>query len=89
MANGVSGPHLATDTQVAQINNHASPKGGTTACPWSANNCGPNDEPFSFHPGGALAVYGDGHVQLVRDSISPQVLRALCTADFGETLSDN
>ena len=86
-ANGVSGPHQATDTQVAAINNHASPKGGSTACPWSANNCGPNDEPFSFHPGGCMAVWGDGHVVFIKQTISAQVLRAICTPSGGESLT--
>jgi prepilin-type processing-associated H-X9-DG protein len=87
IANGVSGPHQATDSQVAQVNNHASPKGGPTACPWSANNCGPNDEPFSFHPGGVMAVWGDGHVVFVKQTISPQVLRAILTPNGGESLT--
>ena len=90
-ANGVSGPHKANTgaggSTLAKVNNHASPKGGVPACPWELNNCGPNDEPFSFHTGGCQAVYGDGHVQFVRDSISPQVLRAICTASGGETLT--
>ena len=89
-ANGVSGPHKAVSpgSTQAKINNHASPRGGTgTGCTWDNNNCGPNDEPFSFHTGGCQAVYGDGHVQFIRDSISPQVLRAICTASGGETVT--
>ena len=89
--NGVSGPHNAVTAKggitTARINNHATPRGGGDACPWSLNNCGPNDEPFSFHTGGALAAYGDGHVQFLRDSITAQVLRAICTPDGAETLS--
>ena len=87
-ANGVSGPHNAIGgipAAQAKINNYATPKGGPSACSWSNNNCGPNDEPFSFHTGGCQAVFGDGHVQFLRDSISPQTLRALCTATGGET----
>ena len=89
-ANGVSGPHKAVSpgSTQAKINNHANPKGGIgSGCPWELNNCGPNDEPFSFHTGGCQAVYGDGHVQFIRDSISPQVLRAICTASGGETVT--
>ncbi len=87
-ANGVSGPHQATDTKEARVNNHATPKFGVAGiCPWSANNCGPNDEPFSFHTGGCLAVYGDGHVQFIRDSIPGTTLRAIMTASGGETVS--
>ena len=87
-ANGVSGPHNSTNgNNQAKINNNATPNGGPTSCPWSKNNCGPNDEPFSFHTGGCQAVFGDGHVQFLRDSISPQVLRGLCTAAGGEVVS--
>jgi prepilin-type processing-associated H-X9-DG protein len=86
-ANGISGPHNDTVNKVARINNNATPKGGPTSCAWSNNNCGPNDEPFSFHSGGVQAVFGDGHVQFIRDSISAQTLRAICTADFGDQVN--
>ncbi len=96
-ANGVSGPHKATGGTTpamnqAKLNNYATPKGGplspaSPACSWSLNNCGPNDEPFSFHTGGVQAVFGDGHVQFLRDSITPQVLRAILTANGGETIT--
>ena len=87
IANGVSGPHQDTVSKLARLNNNSTPKGGPSSCPWSLNNCGPNDEPFSFHTGTVLAVFGDGHVQNIRDSISPQTLRALCTPDGGETFT--
>ena len=86
-ANGVSGPHNDGTNKVARLNNNATPKGGPTSCPWSVNNCGPNDEPFSFHSGGVQAVFGDGHVQFLRDSISAQTLRAVMTADFGDQVN--
>ena len=87
--NGVSGPSNASGSRVARINNYASPIGGPPECRWATNNCGPNDEPFSFHPGGVMALFGDGHVQFVRDSTSAQVLRALMTADGGEAFAPN
>jgi prepilin-type N-terminal cleavage/methylation domain-containing protein len=86
-ANGFSGPHQDTVNQVARLNNNKTPNGGPASCLWSLNNCGPNDEPFSFHTGGCLAVFGDGHVQMVKDSTSPQVLRFLCTPDGGEVFT--
>jgi prepilin-type N-terminal cleavage/methylation domain-containing protein/prepilin-type processing-associated H-X9-DG protein len=88
-ANGVSGPSNSSASKVAKINNYATPLGGPPECRWSLNNCGPNDEPFSFHPGGAMALFGDGHVQFLRDSTAAPVLRALCTADGGETIPAN
>ncbi len=94
VGNGVSGPHKAAGgtspaQNQAKFNNYSSPNGGPTSpvvpnCPWSVNNCGPNDEPFSFHTGGLQAVFGDGHVQFMRDSVTPQVMRALMTANGGE-----
>ena len=57
------------------------------ASTWSINNYGPNDEPFSFHTGGAFAVYADGHVGFLTDSISPLVAGGLATAQGGENVT--
>jgi prepilin-type N-terminal cleavage/methylation domain-containing protein/prepilin-type processing-associated H-X9-DG protein len=79
VANGVSGPPNQTSGGgKGVINQNATPRGGPSDCPWSANNCGPNDEPFAYHPGGVNALFGDGHVQFLRASITPQVMRLLC-----------
>ena len=61
----------------------------TPACskPWQPMNCGANDEMFSFHTGGSNVVFADGHVSFVRDSVTPQVLRALVSRSGGETIS--
>ena len=67
------------------INNNARPYGGPTDCPWGTNNCGPNDEPFSFHPGGCHTVKVDGSVSFLFESINPTVLRYLITRAEGET----
>ncbi len=98
-ANGVSGPDkddagtansgtTAGATLVISkfINQNSYPTGGTTACPWSTNNCGPNDEPFSFHTGVCGAVFGDGHVAFISDKVGFATLKALCTADAGDQL---
>ena len=68
------------------ISNNATPFGGPVGltptadnCPWTTNNCGLNDEPFSFHPGGCNAVFCDGSVKFIPDRISPQTMRALIT----------
>ncbi len=66
------------------INNSRSPFGGPTPCQWSANNCGPNEEIFSFHPGGAHVVFCDGHVAFLKESIDPRELRKLVTRSGGE-----
>lgn len=82
VANGVSGPPNATGTV---ISNNARPFGGPTGCPWTTQNCGPNDEPFSFHSAGCLAVFVDGHVQNVKSDTDPRVVRALCDTRGGAT----
>ncbi|QJW95510.1 DUF1559 family PulG-like putative transporter [Frigoriglobus tundricola] len=87
VSSGVSGPDQDTVNKLARLNNNAIPWGGPAACPWYTNNCGPNDEPFSFHPGGCMVVFGDGHVALVRVSIDPFTLRALCTPSGGEVIA--
>jgi prepilin-type processing-associated H-X9-DG protein len=81
---GVSGFTTGTGNQA--INNNPIPFGGPTSCQWNASgsNCGPNDEIFSFHTGGALVVFADGHVQMLRSTISPQQLRFLVTAAEGD-----
>jgi len=89
---GVSGPpNLAGK----YINNNSSPIGGPPAascpgnntpnvgCPWTCNNCGLNDEPFSFHPGGCNAVLCDGSVRFLSDTIAYGPVRYLVTRSEG------
>ncbi len=90
---GVSGdPTLNTVTTGFKIvnNNNVSPASdGPATCNWKlTNNCGPNDEIFGFHTGGANAVFADGHVAFLRDSMAPQVVAALVSRSGGETVSN-
>ncbi len=87
-ANGYSGPSNAIlpSSRKAQINNYKSPVGGPPACRWSINNCGPNDEPFSFHIGGVNAVMGDGSVRFLGDTTDGIVVKFLVAASDGNTL---
>lgn len=62
------------------VNNNAYPFGGSAACPWTTSDCGPNDEPFSFHGYGCNALFMDGHVTFVRDDVDPIVFRRMLTA---------
>jgi prepilin-type processing-associated H-X9-DG protein len=59
------------------VNKHVAPWGGPPDCPWQKMNCGPNDEIFSFHPGGATVVFCDGHSTMIGNDVSHLVLRAL------------
>lgn len=55
---------------------------------WRSHDCGPNNEPFSFHGGGAHMAFADGHTSFVRDSISLNVLKAVCTRSNGQNETD-
>ena len=51
------------------------------------NNKGLNDEIFSFHPGGANILFGDGSVRFLKDTTNLLVLRGLVSLSGGEVLS--
>jgi prepilin-type N-terminal cleavage/methylation domain-containing protein/prepilin-type processing-associated H-X9-DG protein len=94
--NGVSGPPqgdpgsaLYAGKAGPYINQNMSPTGGPSTCPWSTNNCGPNDELSSGHTGGVNVVFLDGHVQFIRDSVSGATLRYLCAPTDGQTINTN
>ncbi|MBI3408350.1 MAG: DUF1559 domain-containing protein [Planctomycetes bacterium] len=85
--NGVSGPANMDPTDPLYtgalsyagpwVNQNATPIGGPATCPWTANNCGPNDELSSAHPGGCNVLFLDGHVQFLRDTVSGITLRRM------------
>jgi prepilin-type N-terminal cleavage/methylation domain-containing protein len=82
--NGVSGPPNATAGSLkGVINQNGQPLGGPADCQWSTNNCGPNDEPFSFHTGGAIAVFADSSTHFINDQIEPVTMRYLVTRGEG------
>ncbi len=87
VANGFSGPSNATGSKVASFNNYPTPQGGPAPCPWTVNNCGPNDEPFSYHQGGVNAVMGDGSVRFIRDGINFRVLKYSVGATDGQVVT--
>ncbi|HEY7422634.1 MAG TPA: DUF1559 domain-containing protein [Gemmataceae bacterium] len=89
---GVSGdPTKNTTTTAFKIinnNNISASSDGPSTCNWkTTNNCGPNDEIFSFHTSGANMVFGDGHVQFITDSIAPQVMATLVSRNGGEVIA--
>jgi prepilin-type N-terminal cleavage/methylation domain-containing protein/prepilin-type processing-associated H-X9-DG protein len=48
-------------------------------CGWYWNNCGPNDELFSFHNAGTNVLMCDGSVHFLSELIDPVTLRYMCT----------
>jgi prepilin-type N-terminal cleavage/methylation domain-containing protein/prepilin-type processing-associated H-X9-DG protein len=74
-----------------QINNKFRPMNElapyTNPAPTAGNNAGANDEIFSYHPGGANVLFGDGSVRFVKESVNVVTLRSLVTAKGGEVLS--
>jgi prepilin-type processing-associated H-X9-DG protein len=89
VTNGVSGPSSAISpaSRVLKINNYGYPLGGPPECRWTVNNCGPNDEPFGFHPGGCNALMGDGSVRFLKDTLSWDVLKWLSGAFDGQSFT--
>ena len=83
---GVSGDPLGSGKA---INNNATPNGGPSTCVWnsSGSNCGPNDEIFSYHTGGAMVVFADGHVQFLPASTSAVQVRFMVTAAGGDLVT--
>jgi prepilin-type N-terminal cleavage/methylation domain-containing protein/prepilin-type processing-associated H-X9-DG protein len=50
-------------------------------------NCTSDDEIYSFHPGGANALFADGSVHFLKDVSSVQLIATLVTRAGGEILS--
>jgi hypothetical protein len=88
--NGFSGPSnaLAPASRVVKINQNKTPVGGPPTCRWSQNNCGPNDEPFSFHTGGVNVAIGDGSVRFMSDSVDWRTLKAAAGSQDGVVVGD-
>jgi prepilin-type N-terminal cleavage/methylation domain-containing protein/prepilin-type processing-associated H-X9-DG protein len=53
----------------------------------AGNQAGPNEEPYSFHPGGVNALFGDGSVRFVKDSVDLVAFRSILSISGGETVS--
>ncbi|MCI0458766.1 MAG: DUF1559 domain-containing protein [Gemmataceae bacterium] len=53
-----------------------------------AMNCTNNHEVYSFHPGGANLLFGDGSVRFLHQQIGIRVMAALVTRAGGEVIPD-
>lgn len=81
-AGGISGQANSTLAEpLAPINGNATPAGGPPNCPWSQTNCGPNEEPWSWHAAGCNFLMCDAQVRFVRKEIDSIVLRRMVTPD--------
>ena len=87
VANGYSGPSNSAGSRLAKINNNKTPIGGPAECLWSINNCGPNDEPFGFHPGGVNSTFGDGSVRYLNDDIDGVVVKWMVGSADGQNVN--
>ena len=52
-------------------------------------NCTSNNEIYAFHPGGANALFCDGSVRFVKETISVPTVAALITRAGGEIVSSD
>jgi prepilin-type N-terminal cleavage/methylation domain-containing protein/prepilin-type processing-associated H-X9-DG protein len=66
-----------------QPNNKGVPTNEGSAWPLTTatagNQAGPNEEPYSFHPGGVNALFGDGSVRFIKDSVNLVAFRYILT----------
>jgi prepilin-type N-terminal cleavage/methylation domain-containing protein/prepilin-type processing-associated H-X9-DG protein len=76
-----------------QPNNKGLPTNEGTPWPSTAatagNQAGPNEEPYSFHSGGVNALYGDGSVKFLKDSVNLAAFRAILTLGGGEVVGSD
>lgn len=61
--------------------------GLANGCTYGMNRRNDN-EPYSFHAGGANFLFADGHVGFIRETIPLATLAALCTRSAGEVVGE-
>ena len=86
---GVSGQNNNVVGNLQPIfNGNKLPVGGPAGCPWTTNNCGPNNEPFSLHVGGLHSLMGDGGVRFISENVDRNTARLLFGRADGGTVGD-
>ena len=71
----------------AMPTNEGVPWPSTTAT--AGNQAGPNEEPYSYHPGGVNALFGDGSVRFIKDSVNLVAFRSILTIAGGDVVSSD
>ncbi len=84
---GGIGAETAPDNNSSGTANKGTMGATNTDCPWVIQNCGLNDEPFSFHRGGTNAVMVDGGVRFLSERVSPFTMRQLVSRADGDGTS--
>jgi prepilin-type N-terminal cleavage/methylation domain-containing protein/prepilin-type processing-associated H-X9-DG protein len=76
-----------------QPNNPGKPTNEGTSWPsttvTAGNQAGQNEEPFGFHPGGVNALFGDGSVRFIKNTINLGAFRAVLSLSGGEVVSSD
>jgi prepilin-type processing-associated H-X9-DG protein len=74
-----------------QPNNPGQPVHETSEWPSTTlsqgDQAGANEEPFSFHPGGVNALFGDGSVRFIKSTVNLAAFRAILSLNAGEVVS--
>ena len=55
----------------------------------AGNQAGPNEEPYSAHPGGVNALFGDGSVRFLKETINLAAFRGILSLAGGEAVSSD
>jgi prepilin-type N-terminal cleavage/methylation domain-containing protein/prepilin-type processing-associated H-X9-DG protein len=85
----VGGAGTETSADIGSGNQGGTMNASNPDCPWTIQNCGANDEPFSFHTGGCNSVFVDGSVRFLSSALDPITMRRLVTRAEGLELPAN
>lgn len=80
----INGGFSVDGSDEAGVQNSTSSSGKTTIVGSCPMNCTNDSEIYSFHPGGAMFVFGDGSVRFIAKTVNGPTLVALLTRDRGD-----
>jgi len=89
---GVSGqPNNPANVSMYVRDSSSWPNNGLTATVSTVpgGQGGANEEPFAFHPGGINALFGDGSVHFIKNTINLAAFRGILTLNGGEVVSSD